>query len=80
MVVGINTFNGKNSNGTFPRLVFQVQNIPLKHRMNPGSINKGDYPSNAGSYKASEGRVYLAGNFSGETTLTKLRLCTNVKP
>jgi hypothetical protein len=52
IVVGINSFNGKNGNTT-PHVVFQFQNIPVVTRkMNSGLTN-------AGGYAASEMRKYL---------------------
>jgi hypothetical protein len=56
MVVGINSFNGKNGNGTDPHLVFQFQNVPVTHRMNVASVN-------LRGYIASEARTYLRWNF-----------------
>ncbi|GHV76676.1 hypothetical protein AGMMS49942_14970 [Spirochaetia bacterium] len=57
IVVGINAYSGKNGNGTDPHLVFQFQNVPGKHRMNPAP------DTNVGGYAASEMRTYLTGNF-----------------
>jgi hypothetical protein len=51
VVVGINSFKGKNGNTT-NHVVFQFQNIPVKRRLNPTN-------SNAGGYAASEIREYL---------------------
>jgi hypothetical protein len=59
MVVGINSFNDKNNNGTFPHLVFQFQNFPAYHRMN-------ETANNDGGYAVSEGRAYLV-PVSGKT-------------
>ncbi|GHU97446.1 hypothetical protein FACS189483_03410 [Spirochaetia bacterium] len=56
IVVGINAYSGKNGNGTDPHLVFQFQNVPGNHRMNPTGTN-------VGGYAASEMRTYLTGNF-----------------
>jgi hypothetical protein len=61
IVVGINSFNGINGNGTAPHLVFQFQNIPVLHRMNPSYTN-------VGGYAASEMRSYLTGNFRAGLT------------
>ncbi|GMO67458.1 MAG: hypothetical protein Ta2A_15660 [Treponemataceae bacterium] len=55
IVVGINSFNGKNDNNT-PHVVFQFQNVPGTHRMNPNNNTEG-------GYKDSEMRAYLTGNF-----------------
>jgi hypothetical protein len=55
IVVGINSFNGKNGNDK-RHIVFQFQNIPVKRRMNLD--NKND-----GGYAASEMRTYLTNNF-----------------
>jgi hypothetical protein len=55
IVVGVNSFNGKNGNST-PHVVFQFQNIPVTRRMNSGNTNTGGYAS-------SEMRTYLTGNF-----------------
>jgi hypothetical protein len=52
IVVGINSFDGKNGNKDTPHVVFQFQNIPVTRRMNPEA-------SNAGGYPASEMRKYL---------------------
>ena len=52
IVVGINSFNGKNGNGATPHVVFQFQNIPVTRRMNSSETN-------AGGYAASEMRKYL---------------------
>ncbi|MDR1232082.1 MAG: DUF6273 domain-containing protein [Spirochaetaceae bacterium] len=51
IVVGINSFNGKNGNNT-PHVVFHFQNIPVQRRMNATATNEGGYP-------ASEMREYL---------------------
>jgi hypothetical protein len=67
IVVGINSFNGKNNNNT-QHVVFQFQNIPVRRRMNPKSENN-PHGTNEGGYKESEMRKYLTGNFlSGLTT------------
>jgi hypothetical protein len=55
IVVGVNSFNGKNGNDT-PHVVFQFQNLPVMRRMNPTNTN-------AGGYEKSEMRTYLTGNF-----------------
>jgi hypothetical protein len=55
IVVGINSFDGINGNNT-PHVVFQFQNLPGTHRMNPTGTN-------VGGYAASEMRAYLTGNF-----------------
>jgi hypothetical protein len=52
IVVGINSFNDKNGNGTTPHVVFQFQHIPVLRRMNATNDNTGGYP-------ASEMREYL---------------------
>jgi hypothetical protein len=51
IVVGINSFNGKNGNDT-PHVVFQFQNIPVTRRMNATDTNEG-------GYEKSEMRKYL---------------------
>jgi hypothetical protein len=55
IVVGVNSFNGKNDNDT-PHVVFQFQNIPVTRRMNATNTNEGGYAE-------SEMRTYLTGNF-----------------
>jgi hypothetical protein len=55
IVVGKNSFTGINSNNT-PHVVFQFQNVPGYHRMNPTNTN-------VGGYAASEMKAYLIGNF-----------------
>jgi hypothetical protein len=55
IVVGINSFNGKNGNSK-DHVVFQFQNIPVERRMNSSNTN-------VGGYAASEMRTYLTGNF-----------------
>jgi hypothetical protein len=64
IVVGINSFRTKNGY-TYPwtspdHVVFQFQNLPTKHRMNPTNTNQG-------GYTASEMRKYLVavGNQGG---------------
>ncbi|MDR1929051.1 MAG: DUF6273 domain-containing protein, partial [Treponema sp.] len=57
MVVGINSFNGKNGNNT-PHVVFQFQNVPGTRRMNSTT-------DNTGGYAASEMQAYLYGTGSG---------------
>jgi hypothetical protein len=52
IVVGINSFNGKNDNDT-QHIVFHFKNIPVKRRMNSSNNNADGYP-------ASEMRKYLA--------------------
>jgi hypothetical protein len=52
IVVGINSFNGKNGNNT-PHVVFHFQNIPVSRRLNPTR-------DNTGGYALSEMRKYLA--------------------
>ncbi|GHV22549.1 hypothetical protein FACS189494_09530 [Spirochaetia bacterium] len=52
IVVGINTYSGINGNGNAPHIVFQFQNLPGFHRMNPTDTN-------VGGYAASEMRKYL---------------------
>jgi hypothetical protein len=52
IVVGINSFNNLNGNGTIQHVVFQFQNLPVKRRMNESNKNTGGYP-------ASEMRKYL---------------------
>jgi hypothetical protein len=59
VVVGINTFNENqggaydgSGNGTASHLVFQFQNVPVKHRMS-------DTDDNTGGYAVSEMRKYL---------------------
>ncbi|GHU86717.1 hypothetical protein FACS189476_00440 [Spirochaetia bacterium] len=64
-VVGINLFNGINGNST-PHVVFQFQNIPVNHTMNP-TMN------NAGGYAASGMRSFLTGAF-----LTGLKAVTGL--
>jgi hypothetical protein len=54
IVVGINSFNGKNGNNT-PHVVFQFQNIPVERRMH--------HDASTGGYEKSEMRTYLTGNF-----------------
>jgi hypothetical protein len=51
ILVGINSFNGKNGNNE-PHVVFQFQNVPVSRRMNSTATNAGGYP-------ASEMRKYL---------------------
>jgi hypothetical protein len=55
IVVGIDSFNGKNGNTT-PHVVFQFQNLPGYHRMNPTATT-------VGGYAASEMRTYLTDYF-----------------
>ncbi|MDR1636540.1 MAG: DUF6273 domain-containing protein [Treponema sp.] len=55
IVVGIDSFAGTNKDAP-AHIVFQFQNIPGTHRMNPTNTN-------AGGYKASEMRQYLTGSF-----------------
>jgi hypothetical protein len=61
IVVGINSFNGRNGNNR-QHVVFMFKNIPVERRMNPTDTN-------AGGYAASEMRKYLvpysgsSGNF-----------------
>jgi hypothetical protein len=55
IVVGVNSFNGKNGNNT-PHVVFQFQNTPGTRRMNASRTI-------AGGYASSEMRTYLTGNF-----------------
>jgi hypothetical protein len=50
--VGINSFNGKNGNGTDPHIVFQFQNCIVQRRLNVSA-------SNAGGYTNTEVRKYL---------------------
>ncbi|GHT57844.1 hypothetical protein FACS1894109_10860 [Spirochaetia bacterium] len=67
IVVGINSFNGKNGNNT-PHVVFQFQNVPGTHRMNGTNTN-------SGGYWGSEMRNYLAapdGSGAGGYFLTGL--------
>jgi hypothetical protein len=52
IVVGINSFNGKNGNTT-PHVVFQFKNLPVTRRMAGGEKR----------YALSEMRSYLTGNF-----------------
>jgi hypothetical protein len=62
IVVGINSFNEKNGNGTTPHVVFQFQNIPVSRRMNaPIDVSDGYFGdgTNTGGYPASEMRKYL---------------------
>ncbi|GHV87233.1 hypothetical protein AGMMS50255_5290 [Spirochaetia bacterium] len=54
IVVGKNSFNGKNGNNT-PHVVFQFHNIPVTHVMD-------DINTNAG-YSKSTMRTFLTGNF-----------------
>ncbi|GHV77697.1 hypothetical protein AGMMS49942_25180 [Spirochaetia bacterium] len=56
IVVGINTYNGINGNGTDPHLVFQFQNVPVTRRMHP-------YDNVVNGYAAIEMRAYLIGNY-----------------
>jgi hypothetical protein len=56
IVVGINSFNNKNSNGTTQHVVFQFQNIPVTGRMHRDTTT-------TGSYMGSDMRTYLTGNF-----------------
>jgi hypothetical protein len=53
IVVGINSFKGKNGNGTTPHVVFQFKNIPVFRRMEATDTN-------ANGYWGSEMRKYLA--------------------
>ncbi|GMO30149.1 MAG: hypothetical protein Ta2B_11010 [Termitinemataceae bacterium] len=55
IVVGINSFNGKNENNT-PHIVFHFQNIPGTHKMNTTNVNTTGYLSSAM-------RSYITGNF-----------------
>jgi hypothetical protein len=77
MVVGINSFNGKNDNGEFPHLVFQFQNPPGLYWMNSSETNEG-------GYAASEGRAYLvsvsgkSGSGAFQTGLTNAGVPFNV--
>jgi hypothetical protein len=65
MVVGINSFNGINSNNT-PHVVFQFQNTPVEHNMN-------NTDTNTGGYKASAMQGYIMGGF-----LTGLKAATGL--
>jgi hypothetical protein len=51
IIVGINSFNGKNGNNT-PHVVFQFQHVLVTRRMNANNTN-------TGGYEASEIRKYL---------------------
>jgi hypothetical protein len=55
IVVGIDSFSATNKDAP-AHVVFQFQNIPGTHRMNPSDTNDG-------GYKASEMRQYLTDNF-----------------
>jgi hypothetical protein len=66
IVVGINSFNGINGNGSTPHVVFQFQNIPVTHEMNATDTN-------AGGYAASAMKTYLTGDF-----LTGLKSATGL--
>jgi hypothetical protein len=55
IVVGVDSFAGTNANSP-AHVVFQFQNVPVTHRMNPTATNKG-------GYAASGMRRYLTGNF-----------------
>jgi hypothetical protein len=52
IVVGINSFKGKNGNDDTPHVVFHFKNVPIMRRMNSTKTNAGGYP-------ASEMRKYL---------------------
>jgi hypothetical protein len=52
IVVGVNSFVGKNGIGSTPHIVFQFQNLPGVHRMKAGVYNNG-------GYMKSEIRAYL---------------------
>ncbi|MDR0722355.1 MAG: hypothetical protein LBF75_06115, partial [Treponema sp.] len=55
MVVGIDSFAATNKDAP-AHVVFQFQNIPGRHRMNP-------WDTNSGGYRGSELRGYLLGSF-----------------
>jgi hypothetical protein len=55
IVVGVDSFAGTTADAP-AHVVFQFQNLPVTHRMNPTN-------SNEGGYAASEMRRYLTGNF-----------------
>jgi hypothetical protein len=55
IVVGINSFKGKNGNSK-DHVVFQFQNIPFSRQMNSSATG-------SGGYAASGMRTYLTGNF-----------------
>ncbi|GHT86897.1 hypothetical protein FACS1894137_13140 [Spirochaetia bacterium] len=65
MVVGINSFTGKNSNNT-PHVVFQFRNLPVTHNMEATNINTNGY---AGSAM----QAYIMGDF-----LTALKAATGL--
>ncbi|MDR1230153.1 MAG: DUF6273 domain-containing protein, partial [Spirochaetaceae bacterium] len=58
IVVGINSFNNINSNGTKQHVVFQFQNIPVK-----GVMINNDVKTDAGGYKGSHMQTYLTTKF-----------------
>ncbi|GHT89733.1 hypothetical protein FACS1894137_19090 [Spirochaetia bacterium] len=55
MVVGVNSFNGKNGNNT-PHVVFQFQNLPVTHNMEATNINTNGYARSAM-------QAYIMGDF-----------------
>ncbi|GHV58427.1 hypothetical protein AGMMS49579_25920 [Spirochaetia bacterium] len=62
IVVGVNSFNGKNGNGTSAHLVFQFQNVAFEHPMNPAT-EKDKYGTVKGGYRDSAMRAYILGDF-----------------
>jgi hypothetical protein len=56
IVVGKNSFNNINGNGTTPHVVFQFQNVPGTHRMEETDTNQN-------GYLGSEMRTYLVDKF-----------------
>ncbi|GHV93562.1 hypothetical protein AGMMS50268_40650 [Spirochaetia bacterium] len=70
MVVGINSFQRDGAAANNPlapdHVVFQFDNVPVKHIMKPG-------PTNVGGYPASEMRTYINGPF-----LTGLKTATGL--
>jgi hypothetical protein len=72
IVVGINSFNSKNGNGTTSHVVFHFQNIPVQRRMNSESTN-------AGGYRDSEMRKYLLNDKDSNGSAPRISFLTGLK-